>query len=128
MRERSGLYGFTLVEIIVALIIIAAFCGLALPRYYLMVEKMRAKEGENLLLSMYASQKRYELDTGNFAVNLDNLDIDLRPSEYFESFAVSADPLAQIDRIGGLYRLKIDGSATISCSNDINNWCARLGY
>ena len=122
--------GFTLLEILIVVVIVGLLSSVALPRYYVMAERMKAKEGEQLLLNLYASQKHYELENGpdNFAANLDDLDIELRPSEYFENFAVSANPLAQIDRKGNKYSLAIDNGAKITCSNNLENWCAKLGY
>jgi len=120
--------GFTLIEIMIVVIVIITLSGLALPKYFVVSERMRLQEGENLLLTMYAAQKRYKLEQGSYATNLSDLDIGLRPSENFDAFAVSANPLAQIDRKENRYTLRIDGSGVISCSNDTADWCARLGY
>ncbi|MBU1112817.1 MAG: prepilin-type N-terminal cleavage/methylation domain-containing protein [Candidatus Omnitrophica bacterium] len=57
---------FTLVELLVALIIIGIFFSLAIPSYQSSIEKSKAKNAEYTLISIYNSQKRYKLDHNHY--------------------------------------------------------------
>src|SRR5262245_32891288 len=72
-RDRSGSYGFTLVELIVVMAIIAALLSLALPRYFKSVD--RAKEAvlrENLAV-IRSALDQFHADTGKYPESLDEL-------------------------------------------------------
>jgi len=124
--------GYTLVEIAVVTIVVSVLAGLAIPRATLLVERMRAEEGKELLLSLYSAQKRYALDhNGDYTDNIADLDIELRPSAHFPTVVVAktppTSPLASMTRAGSLYTLSISDQASISCSGT-GGVCARLGF
>ena len=123
---------FTLLEITMVVTIIGIMAMFALPRYLNLLEKFRAKEGEHVLLTLLAAQKRYSIDNaGSYAALLSNLDVDIRDPENFAMPAVANNPaqLATIDRDGGgpLYTLSINASGTISCSSG-SGICVQIGY
>lgn len=130
MPGKNRLRGFTLLEIIIVLIIMGALAALGLPRFMTTVERMRAKEGEQILLTLLSAQKRYALDhSGSYAASFSDLDIDLRPLSYFGTPNVynAASPLADITRTGS-YKLEISDTAVISCSGGPVNLCSQMGY
>ena len=123
--------GFTLIEIMTTLVIISVLVGLALPRYLIMVEKFRAKEGEQVLIALYGAQKRFSLENaGTYANALDDLDIEPRSSPYFNALTdadISSSPLAQTTRTGS-YTLSINNAGIIACSGGATGLCTKIGY
>jgi Tfp pilus assembly protein PilE len=128
---------FTLVEIIVVLITIGVITALAIPKYTTTVERFRAKEGEQILMSALGSQKRFFIENRSYMMNPQNLDIDT-PSTYFSSVAIDSTavspgyPLAAINRLQDtvtLYRLRIFANAQIRCDTDGGTGlCSKIGY
>jgi len=53
--------GFTLIEIIVVLVIIATLAAIAMPNYYTMMQQGAAKAAQNNLITIYNGQKNYYL-------------------------------------------------------------------
>lgn len=128
---------FTLVEIIIVLVTIGVIAGMAIPKYQRTVERFRAKEGEQILLSALGSQKRFHIDHGNYMTDTDtqNFDIDT-PSTYFNTVTITTSDvndgfLASITRGGTspVYQLKIYTNAQIICTNDSPaGFCGKIGY
>lgn len=143
MRKHSRC-GFTLIEITVALVIVGVLAAMAFPNYMLYVSKMKAREGEQLLISLLGAQKRYLSDTGAYGTDLDDLDIELRTPQYFDIATVQIfDPLAMPNNeavqlaarndVGFQYvfGLVIDRDGNIACtpgSADVVTYCQRLGF
>lgn len=70
MSHRQG---FTLLEILVVLIIIAIAIVMALPSFTTPTEQARAQTARNNLLAIYSAQKNYRNNNGNFAVGASGL-------------------------------------------------------
>ncbi len=121
-RDRA----FTLVEVILVTVVFGVAATFAVPRLAYTIERMRAEEGKQILLALYAAQKRYWQENGqNYTDNLDDLDVNIRNSPYFENIQVStASPLAQLERKNGTYTLTIDEQAQIYCTGTM---CYEMG-
>jgi prepilin-type N-terminal cleavage/methylation domain-containing protein len=135
LRHEEQFQGFTILELMVGLVIMGVVAGLFYPRYLASVEQFRAREGDQILLSLYGAQKRYALENGgNYTNNMASLDIEIRPSTVFEAPTVSTvNPLASItirsDQTSfGNYTLSINDDATISCSGGSSSICQKMGY
>lgn len=58
--------GFSLMELMIAVIIVGILASLALPRFGKSMEKARVREAQTALSAIYSSEKIYRLDQGNF--------------------------------------------------------------
>lgn len=63
MSKRRG---FTLVEIIVVLVIIAILCAVAIPNYFSYLQQGAAKSAQDNLITIYGAQKNLYLNSGNY--------------------------------------------------------------
>lgn len=124
IRTRQA---FTLAELTVVAVVLGVLSMIAIPRLGNTVERMRAEEGKQILMAVYAAQKRYWQEHGQtYTDDFDNLDIDMRPSTNFENIQLDASgfPLAQIDRANGTYTLTINEMGQMYCIGTI---CYELG-
>lgn len=132
MTKQSLFRGFTLLEIVITVIVIGVIAGIAYPRYMVTVEKMRAAEGVNTLMTLLAAQKRYAME--NEGAYCDggscSLDVDIPVSTIFDAPSMSNDPgsLAQVQRIPAQYKLYISENGDIGCTAGALNICSQLGY
>lgn len=109
--------GFSLMELMVVILIIAALASMALPSYNTSVERVKVSEGVHILTALLGAQNRFALENGGaFSGNLAALDIDVVASDNFNIPTVSAvDPIARIQRNDGTYTLTITQTGTLNC-------------
>lgn len=69
----GGMHGFTLVELLLVLMILALIGGLVLPRIIGTAEGARAKAAVSQISRMGMAVETYYLDTGSIPENLDHL-------------------------------------------------------
>jgi type IV pilus assembly protein PilE len=86
--------GFTLVELVIVIVIVAILSIVAVPIYRGYVRRSIATEGKTLLGSILTAEKVYLAEFANYKVldetTLDEeLEIDTRANKYFTSFAIS---------------------------------------
>jgi prepilin-type N-terminal cleavage/methylation domain-containing protein len=128
--NKNCTQGFTLLEIIVAVTIIAILAALALPRYSLVIERSRQREAVMNLGVIRGSQMRYALENnGAYANNFTVLDIEdpTNTSRYF-NYSVSgatATDLARATRNAaqnsyGTYDISIAVNGTLSVTGGTN--------
>ena len=67
--------GFTLIEVLVAVLIIGILVGMALPQYRRSVEKTHAMQAVSLIETILSAEQRYYLLNNRYTDNLDDLDI-----------------------------------------------------
>jgi prepilin-type N-terminal cleavage/methylation domain-containing protein len=135
MRNRNKfktISAVTLLEVMIVVMIIGILSALALPRYLNAVEMVRAEEGQHILLSLFAAQKRYALEhQGVYATDLNALSFSLstNPANFQvpvnSDVAVGGGMVAQVRRKENLYNLQINDQGIISCINN-NNFCPML--
>src|SRR3989338_5499279 len=122
---------FTLMELIVAIIIVGVLAGLAIPRFSSTIEKSRTAEAINILETLRNAQEVYKLENGVYTATLDDLDVTIPASQNFNAPALATDPVASIERNAGGYQytLTIDADGTVSCGGTEipANICAKLG-
>ena len=113
--------GFSLIELMVVVAIIAILASFALPQYRSFQSKARQKEGLTLLNSFYVAAKATEAEQGIFAGNL--VGTGFNPAgrlHYRVSAAAGGLTLAEVQANGWT------GAYNATCINTINN-CASYG-
>jgi prepilin-type N-terminal cleavage/methylation domain-containing protein len=75
--------GFTLIELLVVVLIIGILAAIALPQYKKAVEKSRASEALINLKAIVTALNVYKLTTGSSTTDLNNLDIAIPDSKYY---------------------------------------------
>ncbi len=67
------LRGFTLIEIMITVLIIAILAAIMTPQFTRYVEKGRGEEGKLMLKSIRAAEKIYKSDNTTYTNNMNNL-------------------------------------------------------
>ncbi len=129
-RSRPG---FTLTELVVAILIISVLAHLSIPFFRKTIERMRAKEGERVLLSLLGAQMRYKVEHGSYATAIDALDIEVPPMRYFGAPTLAnpngAGSLGTVQHKDfGYYLYLADDAGDIACYSATTGLCAELGY
>jgi len=128
-RNNEGI-GFTLMEVVIVVMIIATIAALAMPRVSVVIERNRSSEGVGIITALLGSQTRYQLENGAFTGTLANLDITIPASpNFFAPTIAAANPIASIERNSTLYSytLSISSAGTISCVPS-PGICTKIGY
>lgn len=134
-KTEMPLIGFTLIEILVALVIVGILVSIALPGYGRVTERFRQAEAISILNVMRGAQLRYSADSGTFTNSTADLDIELpdnnsdgtRGDGKFFNYSLPLPPvdtdLAEAARNGASqtagspgYGLKVDRDGKISCT------------
>lgn len=91
--------GFTLIELLVVVLIIGILAAIALPQYEFTVEKARAAEALVSIATIKDSFERHYLTFGAYPTSLDQLDIGVPSSKYF-NYAVASISVAAYRKNG----------------------------
>lgn len=71
MRRRRG--GFTLIELLVVMAVIATLLSIAVPRYFIHLDRAREASLRESLAVMRDALDKYRADTGRYPENLQEL-------------------------------------------------------
>ncbi|MFT5206650.1 MAG: type IV pilus assembly protein PilE [Candidatus Omnitrophota bacterium] len=65
--NQNNIQGFTIMELLIAIVIMGVLAGIAVPGYQKSVEKSRSTEATVGLKVIHTAEKIYRLDTGAYA-------------------------------------------------------------
>ncbi len=77
MRRRKGRHGFTLVELMVVIVIVALLAAIAVPLYINYVKDARRAEAAGGLAAVATGQQTYYQRNGAYANALGSLNVDV---------------------------------------------------
>ncbi|NLE65096.1 MAG: prepilin-type N-terminal cleavage/methylation domain-containing protein [Elusimicrobia bacterium] len=78
---RHNKTAFTMMEVMIAVIIVGILAAIALPRLTGMLQRRRYDEAKRVVLAMAGAQAHHFLNNGTFATNMTSLDIDVPSSK-----------------------------------------------
>lgn len=127
MEKRTvlGRMGFTLLELLMVVIIIAILASIALPQYLRVSERSRASEALTVLAAIRSAELRYKaFDPGQlYTTTIANLDAEI-PASTMWTYTVSGTAAASnavATRKAGAYindTITLDLDTGTSCSSD----------
>jgi prepilin-type N-terminal cleavage/methylation domain-containing protein len=120
MMKKSG---FTMMEVVMVIVIIALLATFAVPRLSQSQEAARLGEGVQILKTFRGAQERYNLDHSRYADDCDLLDVVLTPTN-FDTLTCANDGSVTIRRIGGAYTVSVTAANAYSCTGT----CAASPY
>ncbi|OGX38741.1 MAG: hypothetical protein A3C53_02665 [Omnitrophica WOR_2 bacterium RIFCSPHIGHO2_02_FULL_68_15] len=121
-KQKQG--GFTLLELLMVVIIIAILASIALPQYFKAAERSRASEAVQILATIRGSEGRYKAMslTKVYTSALDDLDVGVPgstgvPLSTMWTYSL-APPLAVATRAGSGATVSIDLETGATCTDD----------
>lgn len=94
---------FTLIEVLIAILIIGILAAIAVPQYQKAVEKNRALQAIALLRTVYQAAEAFELSTGQWPTDINQLDINIPGLGEDSEWSIKLDG-ARINRKKGKYK------------------------
>ena len=134
---------FTLLEVLIVVIILGVLASIALPNYYIAVERVRSAEGVSILDNILSSERRWATDNNNaFTNDMTNLDVSYSGFGNFSPIIATdfANPLPALGENSELvqirrnaeapfdYTLHITATGVVSCTVQDSPICTQMGY
>jgi type IV pilus assembly protein PilE len=102
--------GFSLMELLIALVIIAIIAGVAYPKYQKLVTRSKQTEVKNILKAIQLGQDLYHTTHLKYASNLAELDVEIPSNVVYQYTLITND---QADEFEVTAKANIDGDAAI---------------
>jgi len=118
--------GFTLLELVIVIIIVAVLAGLGIPQFMKTVERAKSAEGVATLGTLRSSQLRYYAEWNTYTSTIANLDVAAPAS--LKNFAAptatnpgAAGSVVNIVRTGSSpYTIYISDTGNLTCTPAAN--------
>jgi len=107
--------GFTLVEIILAVIVLGFMVVFALPRMISSSEAVKVSEAVTVLSALYHSQKNYYLDHSAYTDDCTLLEYSVPLQNFNAPVCDTADPIVSVERTTGDYTITVTASGVFDC-------------
>lgn len=89
MVNRKAQRGFTLIELMVAVVIIGIVMAIAVPNYQQYIAKGKRAEAQSFLMDLAQRQQQFLLDSRRYAADLTELGMDM-PASVDENYTLEA--------------------------------------
>ncbi len=138
--------GYTVLELVMVVAILGILSTLALPLYTTAIERVHARDAEQILVAFFEAEKKYAIENGGqYTRNLSALDIGITAPQKFSLISawddnptvyLTVDGVSQPDR-GQILRMSDDGLTILYCLSILENGqvvcigtniCNKLGY
>ena len=90
-RELESIRGFTLIEIMIALVIVSILAAFGLPSYRDYVIRATRSDGHSALIEAAALQERYFLDNNSYTASMAELKYEVSPEGHYALTAAAGD-------------------------------------
>lgn len=80
-RLLKGARGFTLLELLMVVVIIAILSSIAIPQYIRTVERARMSEALSMLGQLHAAQVRMKAERGSYSTDVTLKELDVDPAD-----------------------------------------------
>jgi len=137
----SNRKGFTLAEAITVVTIMGVLAALAIPRFNIVMQKMKNQEAIQILSTLYEPQVSYFKDFGSYASDIDDLAIEMNktPDNFgvpilYSSTTIQCEinpartALASMESDDTTYTLYLLDDASIGCVPCASNLCVKMGF
>ena len=112
-KAQHNPQGFTLLELMMVVIIIAILASIALPQYIRLTEKARASEAINVLGAIRASEMRYKSQSPTFVYTSNTADLDYKGDVVGTAFSTRWNgPTIDITSVNKISFQRIGGAFT----------------
>jgi type IV pilus assembly protein PilE len=97
MSNRSRISGFTLIEIMIAVIIVGILAAIALPSYYKYIERSRRTDAQKALMDLANREEQYFLDRRTYTDKPEALGLAKNPrsQDGYYDLAIAPGPAAE---------------------------------
>ena len=114
--------GFTLLELVIVVIIVAVLAGLGIPQFIRTVERAKAAEGVSTLGTLRSSQLRYYAEYNVYTTTCGQLDTDAPASttKFAAPVCAASGNIVRVTRQASSYTLGITADGTLGCQAGAN--------
>lgn len=102
MRKKNAHSGYTLTEILIAIVLLGILAGLAVPTYFTTIEQSRSNEAKSNLYTIWMAEKIYKLnnnvyypfDTSTSTLTSINSALNIEVATQYYTLTVGANKLS----------------------------------
>lgn len=126
VKQKSG---FSMIEVIASILVISALVALSVPNYQQYIKKMKASEGNEVLVQVLLAQTEYYQQHGYHASDISDLDVDISTPSGFEMPVISNMMPAITALQNPRYTLVMQLDGQVRCVEPLTEMvCDGLGY